>query len=87
MQPKPKKNKQKHIADLVIKDIKDRKKVGIEHYGMPLQPFNGRDALQDAYEELLDLAQYIKQVLVEQETQRVTLDDFCDSLMKEIKNK
>ncbi|MEO6034334.1 MAG: hypothetical protein ABIQ35_03680 [Verrucomicrobiota bacterium] len=34
---------------------------------VPLQPFNGRDALHDAYEEVLDLAQYFRQALYERD--------------------
>lgn len=49
-------------ADLVV-----REGVGVERYGTPLQPFNGRNPLRDAYEEALDLACYLKQALIEQE--------------------
>jgi hypothetical protein len=38
---------------------------GIETYGTPLQAHNGRDALWDAYEEALDLAIYLRQVIEE----------------------
>jgi len=53
------------IADLVIEDMRARKKLGMERYGVPLRPNNGRDALQDAYEEALDLAVYLKQAIEE----------------------
>lgn len=53
------------IADLVIDDIRDRKKVGMANYGHALKANNGRNALRDLYEELLDSAQYCKQRLVE----------------------
>lgn len=65
-QPKPKKNKNKPIADLVIADLRERKKAGLKKYGTYLQANNGRSALQDLYEELLDAAQYIKQAIEEQ---------------------
>lgn len=42
-------------------DAKKRNEFGIAKYGTPLQPFNGRDALQDAYEEALDLVAYLQQ--------------------------
>ena len=64
-QPKPTPNNSEPIVDQVIKDLQERKKVGIERYGTPLQANNGRDALQDLYEELLDAVQYIKQVMEE----------------------
>lgn len=64
-QPMPTKNEQPCIQDQVIADIEARKALGVERYGTLLQPFNGRDALRDAYEEALDLCQYLKQALVE----------------------
>lgn len=64
-QPKPRKNKSKPIVDLVIRDMKARKALGKKRYGTFLQANNGRNGLQDAYEEALDLAIYIKQVLEE----------------------
>ena len=53
------------IQDLVIADIEKRKEIGIERYGTTLQPFNGRDSGRDAYEEALDLVQYMKQMTIE----------------------
>lgn len=53
------------IADLVIADIWERKQHGIDTYGMPLQPFNGRDPLVDAYQEAIDLAKYLRQAIFE----------------------
>lgn len=53
------------IAPLVILDIEARIERGIKTYGRPLEAMNGRDALQDAYEEALDQAIYLKQVLEE----------------------
>ena len=55
------------IQDLVIRDIEKRKALGIRRYGTVLQPFNGRDALLDLYEEILDSLMYCKQLLVERE--------------------
>ena len=49
----------------VIDDMKSRRKMGIEKYGTPLQPNNGRNALVDAYQEVLDLAVYLKQKIIE----------------------
>lgn len=69
-QPMPKKNDRPCIQDLVIADIEGRKVIGVERYGTLLQPFNGRDALRDAYEEALDLCQYLKQALIERDEVR-----------------
>lgn len=55
-----------NITPLVIEDLKGREQRGIETYGESLKAFNGRSALQDAYEEALDLAQYLKQRLIEE---------------------
>jgi hypothetical protein len=53
------------IQDMVIADIEARKAVGLQRYGTLLQPFNGRDALMDAYQEALDLCQYLRQAIEE----------------------
>lgn len=53
------------ICALVQKDMEERHQVGIERYGTPLQPFNGRDALVDAYQEALDKTVYLRQALLE----------------------
>jgi len=52
---------------LVIADMAERRRVGIERYGTPLQPHNGRDALVDAYQEALDLAVYLRQAIEERD--------------------
>lgn len=73
-QPNPRPNDGPHIADLVMHDLAIRKAVGIERYGTPLQANNGRDALRDAYEEALDLAQYLRQAIEEREIRRRVLE-------------
>lgn len=65
-QPAPIPNSMTPIQKLVIMDMEDRMLHGIRKYGVALQPFNGRNALKDAYEEVLDLAVYLKQRLVEE---------------------
>lgn len=55
------------IQSLVIADIEARRQVGIERYGTALQAHNGRDALRDLYEELIDGAMYTRQVMVERD--------------------
>lgn len=66
-QPLPTTNDQAYIQDLVIADIEERRQVGIRRYGTALQPFNNRDAFRDAYEEILDLLLYVRQVRVERD--------------------
>ena len=53
------------ITELVIADLKARRELGIRKYGTTLQAFNGRSALIDAYQEALDLAQYLRQAIEE----------------------
>lgn len=66
-QDNPTVNDYQAVAESVIDDIRERMADGTKKYGTALQPFNGRNALVDAYQEVLDLAQYIKQRLVEDE--------------------
>jgi hypothetical protein len=61
----PKINDNAYIHDLVCEDHQDRKIIGTERYGTPLQADNGRDALRDAYEEVLDQSVYLRQVIEE----------------------
>jgi hypothetical protein len=56
------------VVPQVIADLDARMALGVQRYGVPLQPFNGRDMLQDAYEEALDLAVYLKGCLLERDT-------------------
>ena len=65
-QPLPVVNDRPYIQDLVIADIEERKSHGIRKYGTALQSGNGRNMLQDAYEEALDLAIYLRGALDEQ---------------------
>lgn len=58
------------IQDMVIADIEKRKAIGLQRYGSLLQPNNGRDALRDLYEELMDACQYIRQVIYERDNNR-----------------
>jgi hypothetical protein len=53
------------IFPLVVTDIEHRAQVGEKKYGERLKTFNGRSALQDAYEEALDLAIYLRQQIEE----------------------
>ena len=66
------------VITLVQEDLLMRSDIGTRKYGEPLRTFNGRSALQDAYEEALDLAMYLKQAIVEKmevESSMVLTDD------------
>jgi|GEM_PF-1778987 len=65
-QPMPTQGR-KPVLPEIIKDLYDRSDEGVRKYGTPLQADNGRDALLDAYQEGLDLVQYLKQVIMERE--------------------
>lgn len=47
-------------------DLALRRRLGEVRYGVALQPCNGRDAIRDAYEEVLDAAAYLAQCHFEQ---------------------
>ena len=57
----------REIMPLVIEDLKKRTEKGIKEYGEPLKANNGRDALWDAYEEALDMVQYLRQAIEERD--------------------
>lgn len=50
--------------------MQKRDEMGLRKYGTRLQAGNGRDALKDAYEEALDLAVYLRQVIAERDSRR-----------------
>lgn len=66
-QPEPVANDLPAVWTLVIDDMQSRHEVGVKRYGTPLQPFNGRDALRDAYDECLDMAVYLRQAIIERD--------------------
>ncbi len=62
----PTSNDHPAVWDLVVTDMQDRDKEGRRKYNTPLQPFNGRNALVDAYQEGLDLVVYLRQKIEEE---------------------
>lgn len=61
------------VQSLVIRDIEERRKVGIQRYGTALQTFNGRNTLQDLYEECIDSTVYARSLLEMREATREEL--------------
>ena len=56
------------VARRVFFEMLDsRERKGIASYGTTLQTFNGRDAVQDALEEAIDLWQYLTQIALERD--------------------
>ena len=72
----PEKNDLPACWDLVLKDIQERDKVGQERYGTRLQPFNGRAAVLDLYQELLDAVVYGRQLVYELENALLVRKDW-----------
>lgn len=66
-QPAPVKNEHPEVWPIVIEDMQQRHEFGKRKYGVGLQPHNGRDALKDAYEEVLDLAVYLRTTIYERD--------------------
>lgn len=54
------------MHDLVVADIEARKAHGLTKYSSLLQANNGRSFTRDAYEEVMDLAVYLRGLLVEE---------------------
>lgn len=66
-QPMPVFNDNPILQELVMQDMAKRLELGIERYGTGLQANNGRDMLQDAYEEALDLCVYLRGIMYERD--------------------
>jgi hypothetical protein len=64
-EPEPIHNIYPAVWESVIEDMRERNAIGTLKYGTPLQPFNGRNSLVDAYQEALDLCVYLKQRIIE----------------------
>ena len=79
-QPLPTVSDRPFVQRLVIADIEDRIKIGVERYGTPLQTFNGRNADLDAYEEAMDLTIYLKQRLIERGAMREAIGEIVAHL-------
>lgn len=65
-QPSPVKGRGE-VAEAVLQDIRARVAMGEEKYGTRLSTFNGREAVWDLYQELIDAVMYTKQYLLERE--------------------
>lgn len=84
-EPNPTPNDNLPVWEQVISDMQERNQIGIRRYKTPLQAFNGRNALVDAYQEALDLSVYLKQRIIEDAVQKPLaivdyLVSFCDYL-------
>lgn len=66
-QPLPTTNDLPCVQDQVMAFIERRKQLGVDRYGTTLQPHNGRDALRDLLEELVDAVNYTAQLIIERD--------------------
>ena len=62
-----------NIFELVHEDLRKREAKGVETYGGPLIGFDGRDMLQELYEELLDAVMYLRCLMFEHESARIAI--------------
>jgi hypothetical protein len=69
-QPPPAPNDERPSWEAVIEDMQDRHRIGMERYGTPLQPGNGRDSIVDAYQEALDEVVYLRNAITERRRAR-----------------
>jgi hypothetical protein len=74
-EPEPKHNGTRPVTLMVIEDLLARDRAGWERYGGPLQAGDGRNGVMDAYQEALDLAQYLRKELAEREEMEQELAD------------
>lgn len=65
----------------VLADIVDRAEFGHSRYNTELKTFNGRDALVDTYQELIDGAMYVKQRIMENKHTKKELEE-CVELIE-----
>lgn len=57
--------KSRDVQGSLIEMVRERRQLGIQRYGSPLMTHNGRNALQDALEEAVDLSAYLMQLRME----------------------
>lgn len=55
----------KEVLTQIIEDVTARSQEGLKKYGVMLKPHNGRNALVDLYQELLDANLYLTQHIAE----------------------
>jgi len=60
-------------TDKVIARLRQRAQFGLQTYGKPLMPHNGRWQLKDLMEELLDAACYLQNEMDEQDIEATDL--------------
>ena len=82
IQPKPK-GMGTDIIELVKQDLIERAEMGGKKYGEKPKPFNGRNALVDAYQEALDLCMYLRQKIEEDQEIIQIIDEAYNQVVKD----
>lgn len=71
------------VIDILIEELLGRKQLGMERYGVPLYPFNGRDMLQESLEEALDHVVYTRAAMLERAAMQDKIYALQDQLEEE----
>jgi hypothetical protein len=69
----------------VVADFESRAKAGTEKYGVFLHTHNGRDALMDLYQELVDGAMYARQASLEAEDRDIEIMAIYEETLRAVK--
>lgn len=97
-EPKPVKNNHPAIADVVASDllasghveiaadVMARKEFGLNKYGTALQPMNGRDQLNDLYQEILDGTKYAANAILENRIRKADFNPELEKIYKDCKD-
>ena len=76
----PTPNRYPHAHDRAVRRLLDRKELGTRRYGVPLQPFNGRDVMRDLAEEVADAAAYVEAATMEYQDLKRRLEYIVQTL-------
>lgn len=69
-EPMPVDHGRESMHDKLIAEVGKRRDVGMARYNSTLQAFNGRNALRDVLDELVDASVYVMQLMAEDEIRR-----------------
>jgi len=58
----------KESVDLVVEDLAERKRLGMDRYGVKFDATTDKDLLQEAYEEAMDLCIYLRTLIEQRDT-------------------
>lgn len=82
-QPSPQPGKTE-VYTVVINDILARVEAGKAKYGTTLQTHNGRSALWDLYQELIDACKDVRQAILEQEGHDARVIEEIEAFVKRV---